>query len=276
MAMTSQRQAAYGFLLALGVLGFITVTTWRYANSYIDNTRWVEHTHEVMSKIERLQDVLHEIESNARGYILTGDEAVLRGYQTHREEIRLYLESLTRMTTDMNGCTPPPSPIITLSGPNVILSGQSIVLTSTISGGYLWSTGSTSRTITVSNGGTYTVRSYNKGGCFSTSLPLTITVLLTRLGVAENTKNSNELSESFSVYPNPARDQLNIVFNQAQEKNIFVKLLDISGREIQNLQVSSVIGENRVYMDVSTLSRGIYLACLISDGPKQVIKVIIE
>jgi two-component system, sensor histidine kinase and response regulator len=100
MAMTSQRQAAYGFLLALGVLGFITVTTWRYANSYIDNTRWVDHTHEVMSKIERLQDVLHEIESNARGYILTGDDAVLRGYQTHREDIRLYLESLNRMTTD--------------------------------------------------------------------------------------------------------------------------------------------------------------------------------
>ena len=86
----------------------------------------------------------------------------------------------------------------------------------------------------------------------------------------------NVRKESFSVYPNPARDQLNIVFNQAQEKNIFVKLLDISGREIQNLQVSSVIGENRVYMDVSTLSRGIYLAYLISDGPKQVIKVFIE
>ena len=53
MAMTSQRQAGYGFLLALGVLGFITVTTWRYANSYIDNTRWVDHTREVMSQLER-------------------------------------------------------------------------------------------------------------------------------------------------------------------------------------------------------------------------------
>ena len=100
MAMTSQRQAGYGFLLALVVLGFITVTTWRYANGYIDNTRWVDHTHEVMSKIERLQDVLHEVESNARGYILTGDEGLLREYKSDCQEILSYQELLTRMTTD--------------------------------------------------------------------------------------------------------------------------------------------------------------------------------
>ena len=100
MAMTSQRQAAYGFLLALGVLGFITVTTWRYANNYIESVRWVDHTHEVMSQLERLQSVLHEVESNARGYILTGDEELLRQYQPHREEIRSYQEALARMTAD--------------------------------------------------------------------------------------------------------------------------------------------------------------------------------
>ena len=179
-----------------------------------------------------------------------------------------------------NGCTPPPSPTITLSGPNVITSGQSVVLTSSVSGGYLWSTGALTRSITVSAAGTYTVRSYNMGGCFSTSLPMNVTVILARENGSVNTEISSEKIENntdlFTVYPNPVKEQLNIVFNQSQVKNINVKLLDVTGREIQNLEVSSLIGENHIQMDVSALPQGIYFAYLISDNKKQVMKVIVE
>ena len=172
-----------------------------------------------------------------------------------------------------NGCTPPASPTISLSGSSVITSGQSVVLTSSLSGGYLWSTGAISRTITVTTPGIYTVRSYNAGGCFSTSLPITINILLTRETPAVD---NSEKQLEFSVYPNPAREHFNIVFNQSEEKNVNIKLLDITGREIQNLEVSSTIGENRIQMDISSLPHGIYMACLISGNQKQVVKVIVE
>ena len=174
-----------------------------------------------------------------------------------------------------NGCTPPPTPIISLSGPSVITSGQNVVLTSGISGGYLWSNGAITRSITVSASGLYSVRSYNSGGCYSTSLPTTITVILAREGNT-TTEISNDQEVHYSLYPNPLKDQLNIVFNQSQSKNISVRLIDVAGREIQKLDVSSSIGENHLQMDVSALARGIYFAVITNDDQKQTMKLVVE
>ena len=176
-----------------------------------------------------------------------------------------------------NGCTPPPSPTISLSGSSVITAGTSVVLTSSsISGGYRWSTGATTRSITVSAAGNYNVRSYNAGGCFSTSLPITVTVILSRKSNPSSSEILNEQKDHFTVYPNPAKEQFNIVFNETQEIKMNMKLLDITGREIQNIEVSSTIGENRIQLDVSALPRGIYIAYLFSDNKKQTMRVIIE
>jgi hypothetical protein len=179
-----------------------------------------------------------------------------------------------------NGCTPPQAPSITLSGPNVISSGQSVTLFADGSGGYLWSNGSTNSSIAVQTSGTYSVRLYNAGGCFSTSLPVHITVVNGSVDVTEIIAGTNDrpekTDEQFSVYPNPAREQLNILFSQKHEKNVNIKLIDIVGREIQNREVSSMAGSNLVQMDVSDLPDGIYFAFLISDGQKLVHKVIIE
>ena len=163
-----------------------------------------------------------------------------------------------------------------MSGSSVITSGSSVVLTSSVSGGYRWSTGATTRSITVSAAGIYNVRSYNAGGCFSTSLPVTVTVILTREINSSTSETLNEQKDKFIVYPNPAKEKLNIVFNETQEKNMNVKLLDITGREIQNIEVSSLIGANQVQLDVSALPRGIYIAYLLSDNKKQTMRVILE
>lgn len=178
------------------------------------------------------------------------------------------------ITVKKNGCTPPPSPTITSSGSTVITSGESVTLTSSASGGYLWSNGSNSRSITVSSGGTYTVRSYNAGGCFSTSLPAQVTVLQTRQADA-TVVESNE-SVRFSVFPNPAQEQLNLVFNSSESKSYSVRLLDITGRVIENRSYESNMGENKVQLDVSQLPAGVYFAWLISDNLKEMTKVIVD
>ncbi len=171
-----------------------------------------------------------------------------------------------------NGCTPPPIPTITSSGSNLLLSGQTVTLTSSGTGGWLWSNGATTKSITVSNAGIYSVRNYNKGYCFSISSPVTVTVLLPRLSSDEiETAETN-----FSVYPNPSIDQINLVFTSATEETYNLKLLDISGREIQNLEIAATTGENRAQMNLADLTNGIYLAYLISGNQKKVIKVIKE
>lgn len=174
-----------------------------------------------------------------------------------------------------NGCTPPAVPTISLSGSNILTSGQSVTLTSSLSGGYLWSTGATTRSITVTTPGIYTVRNYNMGYCYSTSLPVTVTVMLPRIANSGEI-NNNIIKLEFSLYPNPASENFNIVFHQTQEKQVNIKVLDLTGREVYSREVESTLGENRIQLDISELPRGLYLACLVIGDEKEVKKVIIE
>jgi two-component system, sensor histidine kinase and response regulator len=98
--MNSQRKAGVGFLIALGVLGFITVTTWRQADSYIEATRWVDHTREVMSALERLQGVLREIDHHGQRYLLLGEDGDLGRHQSLREQPAAVLAEVRRLTAD--------------------------------------------------------------------------------------------------------------------------------------------------------------------------------
>ena len=181
----------------------------------------------------------------------------------------------TAALVSANGCTPPAVPTITLSGSNVINAGGSVVLTSSVSGGYLWTNGATTRTITVTAGGNYSVRSYNAGGCFSTSLPTNIIVVSVRLADDSEPKTSNELS-NLVAYPNPAHDQLSIDFTSPSAKVYTVKLLDIQGREIYSRPFEAETGVNHIELNVSEYEHGIYFGYLLSDTDKKSIKVIIE
>ncbi len=61
----------------------------------------------------------------------------------------------------------PPQPVITASGPLAICQGDNVTLTSSEAASYLWSTSETTRSITVSTAGNYTVRVTNAAGCQS-------------------------------------------------------------------------------------------------------------
>lgn len=71
-----------------------------------------------------------------------------------------------------------PAMTITGSRNGNICAGESITLTANLAPNYLWSTGDTSRSITVTTGGTYTV-SNNCGGSVSTSPPFAVNILPT-------------------------------------------------------------------------------------------------
>src|ERR1043165_4932096 len=100
MPMNSQRQAGVGFLVALGVLGFITVTTWRQASSYIEATRWVDHTREVISGLERLQGSLREVDHHGHRYLLLGEDADLARPRLLRDQPAALLAQVRRLTGD--------------------------------------------------------------------------------------------------------------------------------------------------------------------------------
>ncbi|MNU77255.1 C protein alpha-antigen precursor [compost metagenome] len=90
--------------------------------------------------------------------------------------------SYTVQITDANGCQSPSSsptvvtvnalpatPTITSFGSTTICTGESVILTSSTGTSYLWSTGETTPSITVTTAGSYTVQVTNASGCQSNS-----------------------------------------------------------------------------------------------------------
>ncbi len=85
--------------------------------------------------------------------------------------------SLPSLATSVTVNPLPDAPVITSSGPTTFCEGGSVTLTSTASSAYLWSTGATTRSITVNSSGSYWVRITDANGCQSPpSLTTSVTV----------------------------------------------------------------------------------------------------
>lgn len=179
----------------------------------------------------------------------------------------------TAAIVSANGCTPPAVPTITLSGSAVIATGQTVTLTSSTAGGYLWSTGATTKSITVSAGGTYTVRAYNAGGCFSTSLPVTIYAVAARTAGHESTETD---VASLIAYPNPASEMVNFDFNGKADEEYLLTITDPQGRIIRESRGVASEGLNHTEFSLDGLSSGIYFGYLIHGDMKETVRLVIE
>ena len=82
---------------------------------------------------------------------------------------------LIGLSYNVSACTDIPT--ISPSGSLTFCQGGSVTLSTTVGYvSYLWSTGSTNASITVTTSGTYTVYITDNSGCTGTSLPVTVTV----------------------------------------------------------------------------------------------------
>ncbi len=176
------------------------------------------------------------------------------------------------VTVTKSSCTPPPIPVITLNRSPILHPGQTVTLTSSQASGYLWSTGAVTRSIVVSRAGTYSVRNYSGSNCYSVSSP----VYITSVSTFSTTKVDNLNFREFTVYPNPATDQLNFSYMAIGEEEVVLILFDITGREMINRTIHSQEGENKLELPVSEYPRGVYFANLISKEEKRTIKLILQ
>jgi signal transduction histidine kinase/CheY-like chemotaxis protein/CHASE3 domain sensor protein len=67
---------------------------------FISIASWVDHTHQVVGKLNELTTLEGDMESSARGFALTGDEDYLMPFQVARPHFAAQVDDLIRQTAD--------------------------------------------------------------------------------------------------------------------------------------------------------------------------------
>lgn len=160
----------------------------------------------------------------------------------------------------VNGCstisnammvTVVPNPVVDLGDDIIYLNGADTVLNAEGPGfTYLWSTGETTSTITVSQDGAYSVTVTDANGCTGTDKVEIIGSSATTYG---------DLLEKVKIYPNPANDWLTVDFGRHETGNVSVSLIDIWGKVVWNEEEEI----NLFSIPVGQLAAGVY--CLKID-----------
>jgi hypothetical protein len=82
-----------------------------------------------------------------------------------------------------------------------------------------------------------------------------------------NTVGVNELENisNTSLYPNPTANTLNIQFESKKETNLLIRVVDVTGKNIETLTNYSQTGANQIELNMEKFESGIYMIELI-DG----------
>ncbi|HEY4186518.1 MAG TPA: CHASE3 domain-containing protein [Polyangia bacterium] len=97
---TFGKRIAAGFTLAFVLLVVIGGVAYRSITTLTETSYWVAHTHEVVEHVVNVLATVKDIETGARGYIITGDESFLDSYQTGMTAAPTVMQEIRRLTSD--------------------------------------------------------------------------------------------------------------------------------------------------------------------------------
>lgn len=73
--------------------------------------------------------------------------------------------------------------------------------------------------------------------------------------------------EIFKIYPNPAQSQITLEFNFTKTQNTLIEIKNILGQTVKTIDNRAfTIGKNKIEIDVSELSKGLYFIQLQSES----------
>jgi PAS domain S-box-containing protein len=97
---STERKVGFGFAFALACLGVVGVVSYLSVVRLNEDAAWVEHTHEVLDRLDSLLAALTDSETAERGYVITGDESYLEPYRQSARDVDLEAGRLRELTAD--------------------------------------------------------------------------------------------------------------------------------------------------------------------------------
>jgi signal transduction histidine kinase len=87
-------------LVATVIVALNAWFAFRAVGSLLDSEHWVEHTWQVINKVERIMSSAKDAETGNRGYLISGDEAYLEPYNDAIRELPKELDDFQHLTSD--------------------------------------------------------------------------------------------------------------------------------------------------------------------------------
>ncbi|MFT5858351.1 MAG: hypothetical protein ACI865_000437 [Flavobacteriaceae bacterium] len=171
------------------------------------------------------------------------------------------------VTNTINGCDHTASAFLTVSVPvdipvfAEICAGGSVIVDAGVYDSYLWSTGETTQTITVTAFGVYTVQVVDSViGCTTFDY----------IEVVDGCVGLEELNGmSMSIFPNPSNGEFNYSIDEMTSA-IDMVIVDVTGKIIEAGELSSATGA----IDLSTYESGVYILKLNAGGAMTTVRLI--
>jgi signal transduction histidine kinase len=101
MQINLSRRTHLGISLALVILVIIGIVSYRSTVQFTESAAVVSRSHQIISTLEAYMSDVVSVESEVRGYVITGDEGFLRLYRTALAEISDDQVELRRLATDV-------------------------------------------------------------------------------------------------------------------------------------------------------------------------------
>jgi len=76
-------------------------------------------------------------------------------------------------------------------------------------------------------------------------------------GINEKSKSS---SSTMKIYPNPAKESVNILFDRPVNEAVNIRIMNTNGMEVYSSRV--IPAEKKIQLDVSGLSSGMYIVSI--------------
>jgi hypothetical protein len=77
---------------------------------------------------------------------------------------------------------------------------------------------------------------------------------------------NTEIEESVTIFPNPFTEQLNIIMNSKETRNVRISLTNVSGRKVYSADHELTEGENQLVINTIHLSPALYILTINGSG----------
>jgi len=97
---TVERKALIGFVATVAMLALVSGVAIFSIHGYGKSTRWVSHTHEVISELEALSGAVYSTEAARRGFVATGEPYYLEDRDAALSRVQTHLQTAKLLTAD--------------------------------------------------------------------------------------------------------------------------------------------------------------------------------